>query len=189
MLPNCVRCQNRRHVRVPGGEWQRCECLALTINIKPVLRGAALRYPVEYDQVPPYPLRDLTVGGGGVAYAAEDMRHFRYMVWRSLLVQSETLHYEYLEAYRVVDMQFGKDFTYDNPRDLVFPKLVILTIGLSELPNKMLAPLLVQVLTGRRFAGLPTWVFTPMPTVKVRDEFGWALAETLGTPVRPLEVR
>lgn len=189
MLPNCPLCQNRRHLRVSGGQWQRCECLAYTINIKPVLRANALRYPIEYDRYAPYPLSDLTIGGGGFAYASDDMRDFRFMVWRSLLKQSETLHYEYLDAYRLIDMQFDRDTVYSNPRDLVQPDLVILTLGIVDMPNKMLGPIFVQVVSGRRHEGRPTWIYTPMPHVKVREEFGWAVAEVIGKPMRPLEVK
>lgn len=187
-LPNCPTCRNRRHIRT-NGEWSRCACLTSVINIKPIVRGGETRYPELYDQYPPYPLRDLTIGGVPAGLTPEETRHFRYMVWRSLLQQRETLVYEYLDAYRLVDMQFERDPTYDNPRDLVVPDLVILILGVTEVPNKLLGPLVSQLVSMRRFEGKPTWVYTPMPLLRLREEYGWALADMIGAPVRALAVK
>ena len=65
-FPPCTTCHGRRHVRLPDGQWSRCACLIPLVNIKPVVRAGEFKYPPEYDTHPPYPLRDLTLGGGDV---------------------------------------------------------------------------------------------------------------------------
>jgi hypothetical protein len=81
-------------------------------------------------------------------------------------------------------MQFGKDPVYDNPRDLAQPDLLILVLALADVPNKLTAPLLVQVLTTRMEWGRPTWVYAPMPVGRIREEYSAAVTDLIGPPQR-----
>ncbi len=117
---------------------------------------------------------------------------FKSMVWRSLTRFRDvpSFRYEYLDAYRLVDIFFNRDPgtpSYETPRELVDLELLIMVLGLADLPNKLLPGLIVQALTLRRDADLPTWVFAPFSRTKVHEVYGPDVATLLGDigPVTP----
>jgi hypothetical protein len=103
------------------------------------------------------------------------------MVWRSLVPHRERrLRYFYTDVYRLVDIYFEKDTDFENLRQLQQLELVVLALGLADVPNKLLPKLLLQVLTLRRDAGRPTWTFAPFSRSGVSEVYGPAVAEVLG---------
>jgi len=95
--------------------------------------------------------------------------------------------YEYLDAYRIVEIHFEKDDKYQTERELVSLDLLIVVLGLAELQNRMLGPIVCKVLTLRQHEGRPTWIYLPMLLGKVRDVYGEALSTLLANfpSVRP----
>jgi hypothetical protein len=144
--------------------------------IKPAIRGKADSYPVEYNKYPPFALEDMTVGGSWAALAP-----FKAMVWRSLAEMRDTrLRYDYVDAYRLVDIQFERDETYGSVRSLSDLDLLIFVLGLADVPNKMLPSLICQVLMLRKDAGRPTWVFSPFNRARVLDVYGSSVVDLVG---------
>lgn len=165
-------------MRTPTG-WTRCVCLGPTLDhvfIRPGLRGGLSTYPAEFDQVPPFPLQDLTVGGKW-----SDLQAFKFRAWRSLApFRDRALRYDYMDAYRLVDIHFERDTDYEYLRQLVSLDLLVLVLGLADVPNKLLPSLIVQTLTLRRDAARPTWVFAPFSKPRVAENYGGGVADLLG---------
>jgi hypothetical protein len=131
--------------------------------------------PASWFNEIPYRLDDITVFGA--------VDNFRMMVWRSLCAHvNNILKYEYLDAHRLVEIYLGQDPDYARIRDLEDLDLVVLLIGVSDPPNKMLPSLCAQLITGRRQLGKPTWIYTPFLTDRFRSIYGPELAELLGIP-------
>lgn len=110
------------------------------------------------------------------------------MAWRSLVAFRDTgLQYDYLDVYRLVDIYFERDGAdgYPSIRHVVSLDLLILVLGMADLPNKLLPSLLTQMLTLRRDKSHPTWVFAPFSSSRVREVYGSEVAELLGE-VRPV---
>lgn len=179
--PSCPLCGNRKHLRTAQG-WRRCECAAHAL-VRTHIRRGETSYPKVFDEQPPFPLTDLTFVG--------NYDEYRHRVWRSVLSYPE-LHYEFIDAYRIVEVHFERDPDYSSARDLTGFGLLSIALGIAELPNKFLGPLVVQVLTMRQHHGVPTWVYSPTPIEKVRDIYTNELATMLapglmtGT-VKPIE--
>lgn len=171
----CPKCRGSRHVR-KGKAWIRCSCTRDVTNsfyILPNIRCGEENYPSELDQRSPLELKDIVVNG---------LYHdFRKMVWRSLTHYEATdLRYEYFDAYRLVEIFLGQDTTYTRVRDLDVLGMVIIALGVSDLPNRMLAPLVCQLLTQRKMAGQPTWVYTAKVGSALRSTYGNELTDLLG---------
>lgn len=106
---------------------------------------------------------------------------FKLMVWRSLSAYRERrLSYDYLDVYRLVDIFLSKDGEYDSVRPLVNLDIVILVLGLADLPNKLLPNIVVQFLSLRRDGYKPTWVFAPFTLGKVESVYGREVTGLLG---------
>jgi hypothetical protein len=129
------------------------------------------------DLIDPLPLQDLSVSG--------DYHAFRKMVWRSLTsLEARDLVYEYFDAYRLVEIYLGQDTTYTRLRDLDSYGLVVIALGVSDLPNRMLPALMCQLLTQRKMTGRPTWVYTPKVGSALRAAYGNELTDLL-SPIKP----
>ena len=105
----CETCDGRRFVRTPQG-WINCTtCYIALVNhvyIKPPVKEGESSVPPGGD---PWPLTDRLETG--------DYSSFRRQVWRSLLhYDSQRLSYEYVDGWRLVDMQYGRDEEYDSAR-------------------------------------------------------------------------
>lgn len=172
----CPKCRDSRHVRTAKG-WARCSCASTITNshyIKPNIRCGESEYPKRYDGLPPFPLKDLTVSG--------EYHDFRHHVWRSLAhYESRDLRYEFFDAYRLVEIFLGQDSDFSRVRDLELFSLVVVVLGVSDLPNRMLPPLVCQLLTQRRMAGNPTWLYTPKTGATLRQAYDNTLVDLLGT--------
>lgn len=104
------------------------------------------------------------------------------MAWRSLThYERSDLTYEFFDAYRLVEIFLGQDTVYTRVRDLDTVQLVIIALGVSDLPNRMLSPLMCQVLTQRRMNGQPTWVYTARIGTALRQAYDNSLSDLLGT--------
>lgn len=175
---NCPKCNGSKHVR-RGRSWVRCECASSITNslyIKPNIRCGEGVYPPELNKIKPLPLKDITISG--------DYHTFRQMVWRSLsLYEADDLLYDYMDAYRLVEIFLNQDNTYSRVRDLGDLGLVVVVLGVSDLPNRMLAPLLCQLLTQRKMEGHPTWVYTSKMGASLRSTYGNELTDLLNPVV------
>jgi hypothetical protein len=123
-------------------------------------------------------LADISVGGDW-----QDFNKFKAMVWRSLVAYRDTAglrRYDYLDAYRLIDIYFEKDTDYETPRNLVQLDLLVLVLGLADVPNKLLPSLIVQALTLRRDAGRPTWVYAPYTRDRVNAVYGADVGMLIG---------
>jgi hypothetical protein len=171
----CPKCRGAKHIR-NGRAWIRCECareITNSLYIKASIRNGETSYPPELDKYPPLELRDLTISG--------EYHAFRKMAWRSIAYyEAIDLRYDYFDAYRLVEIFLGQDTTYGRVRDLDDYGLVVLALGVSDLPNRMLAPLVCQLLTQRKMGGLATWVYTHQVGSSLRTTYGNALADLLG---------
>lgn len=145
--------------------------------VLPTLRGNEDGYPAAYDAVPPLPLRDLAATG--------EYHDFRYRVWRSVLTYPDLL-YDAFDAYRLVEIHFEKDAKYTSVRELIALDLLVLSLGLAELPNRFMGPLVVQVLTLRQQAGPPTWVHVPRG-LDVQQAYTKELADLLRPALHTLD--
>lgn len=177
----CPKCRDSKHIR-KGRAWVRCECARTVTNslyIKPQIRCGETSFPPHLEKAEPLPLKDLTVGG--------DYHEFRKMVWRSLChYEAVDLRYDYFDAYRLVEIYLGQDADYARVRDLDSLGLVVVALGVSDLPNRMLAPLMCQLLTQRKMAGLPTWVYTAKAGSSLRTAYGNELTDLLGDIKMPV---
>lgn len=175
MVSMCPICRGSKHVR-RGTSWIRCECVKTVTNslyIRKNIRCGEEAYPQELDKIKPLSLKDFTASGS--------YHSFRHMVWRSLsYYEAFDLLYEYMDAYRLVEIFLGQDTTYSRVRDLDVCGLVIVSLGVSDLPNRMLSPLMCQLLTQRKMEGLPTWVYTSKVGSPLRSAYGNELADLLG---------
>jgi hypothetical protein len=142
--------------------------------IKPNIKCGEEVYPSTFNGFPPLALKDLTVTG--------EYHDFRYMVWRSLAkyLAANELSYEYMDAYRLVEIFLGKDTLYDRVRDLESLQLLVLVLGVSDLPNRMLPALVCQILTLRKMSGLPTWTFVTRAGSQLRTAYSNEMADLLG---------
>lgn len=174
----CPKCDGTRHVRGLKG-WERCACVNAILDkvfIKPGIRGKLTTYPAEYHEREPFPMSDLTIGGSW-----NQFQPFKFMVWRSLAPHRDKgLRYDYIDAYRLVDIFFEHDTQYEFLRQLASLDLLIMVIGLADVPNKLLPALIAQVLTLRQDAGSPTWVFSPFSPTRLSEKYGPDVAELLG---------
>lgn len=184
-MTTCPTCGGARHVRTPTG-WVRCACLETSLAldyIHPSIRGGQTALPDRYLAYAPYPLKDLTVGGRGLA--SPEMVDFKGMAWRSLLAhRPPDLMYEYMDSYRLAAIHFKEDRgtpEYTSVRELIPLDLLIIHFGITELPNRMLGPLMVQVLILRREQARPTWVFTALQLSKIRETFSNELGDVLAS--------
>jgi hypothetical protein len=92
--------------------------------------------------------------------------------------------YEYFDAYRLVEIYLGQDTTYTRLRDLDSSGLVVIALGVSDLPNRMLPALMCQLLTQRKMTGRSTWVYTPKIGSALRSAYGNELTDLL-SPIKP----
>lgn len=172
----CSICNGSLHIR-KGRSWVRCSCAKSITNslyIKANIKCGELSYPTDFDNILPLTLKDFSCTG--------DYHAFRRMVWRSLnYYETVDLRYDYFDAYRLVEIYLGQDTEYGRVRDLDALGLVVTALGVSDLPNRMLAPLFCQLLTQRRMGGLPTWVYSSKTGSLLRSAYGNELADLLGT--------
>jgi hypothetical protein len=180
----CDVCGDSRHVQTAAG-WVRCACLGKILDatyIKPAIRGAATEVPAAVAAQPPYPLADLAVGG-----ARDYLPLFKFRVWRSLSAyRDQGLRYDYMDAARFLDIFFDRDEDYPGGlRQVARLPLLVLVLGMADMPNKLQNPAIAQVLTLRRESALPTWVFAPFDGVRVRAQYGGEVADLVG-PIRPV---
>lgn len=178
----CQLCRGAKHVRNLKGNWVRCSCVKsqlLSQFIKPKVSSGEDISVLDMSQEP-RPLKDwLSIG---------DYVWFRRTVWRSLVAYEHTgLRYLYDDAYRLVEIYLGNDPEISRLRDLEDYDLVVIVLGLADLPNRMLAPLVVQLLTQRRMAARPTWLYSSTP--RLRERYGAELDDAVApmiTGVDPL---
>lgn len=169
-MTQCPKCKGNKHIR-KGRVWVRCDCVRGNY-IKDNIRCGETSYPPELDKQPPLPLKDLVIAG--------DYHAFRKTVWRSLShYEASDLLYEYFDAYRLVEIFLGQDATYARVRDFDTFNLVIVALGVSDLPNRMLPSLMCQLLTLRKMSGKPTWVYTSKVGVALREAYGNDLSNML----------
>lgn len=127
-------------------------------------------YPPALDRAPGWPVsRSVTFIG--------PYHDFRRMVWRSLRDFDGV--YEFMDAYRLIEIHFDRDETYASVRELARCHLLIIALGVSELPNNYLGPVVAQAITLRKNAALPTWVYSPMTLDRVRVVYTPELADLL----------
>lgn len=166
-----------RHYRDETG-WHRCECMAAVVDrvyIKSAIRLGRDTYPPELDSRPPFPLKDLVV-----REPLSQLNAFKDMVWRSLAdYRLSNLRYDYIDAFRVVDIFFEKDPEYQSIRDLAQLPLLVVVLGLGEVPNKMFPSLVSQLYFLRADAGKPTWTFLPHDNATVARVYGQQVLELL----------
>lgn len=166
----CSLCSGKKHVRIPGTfKWTRCSCALYEIArgfIKPKIRQGRLEPSID-------------VGLWSFDYRQSAVAHtlpfelFTQIVWKSLLrVPNSELRYDFIEAYRLVEIYLQQDTTYDRVRDLEDLELLIICLGVSEPPNKMLGPLISQILTQRLNADLPTWVYCSGTLASIPERYG-----------------
>lgn len=170
-MPVCEHCGDTKHIRTDKG-WRRCVC-SLHSLVHPVIRHGEASYPVKYDTDPPWAPKDLVYVG--------DYTEWRHRVWRAVLHVSAT--YDYLDAYRLVEIHFGQDGTYQNVRELVPLGVLMVVLGLAELPNKFIGPTVCQVLTLRQHMAQPTWVYSP---IGLTDQFRAVYGQELLTMLKAL---
>lgn len=161
----CETCADRRYVRTPHG-WINCaSCFWETITqtfVHPALRRGEHRLPDPWRTKDPWPLKDQLIETG-------TFDEFRHRAWRSLLhhYHPTELSYDVVEAFRLVEIQFGRDGEYTSIRDLLDLKLVVLIVGVVDPPNSY-GPSLVQTILGlRQMYGRPTWVFAAKKLAKL----------------------
>lgn len=162
MTTPCPQCGGRLFCRTAIG-WQPCECYWEKVSqlfIKPQIRERDEMLPPEWLQREPWLLADRTETG--------DYRDFRLMVWRSLLpYAASAFRYDYFEAYRLAEIQFGRDVDeYRSLRDLLGLDLLILVVGVADPPNQFLPSLIQHVLELRRMHVKPTWQYVRRPRGK-----------------------
>lgn len=165
----CPICLDKRHVPTSRGSWKACVCSKHFVElarILPSIRGREEHYPPEYDKLPPYPLADVAVGGGGMLQFMEEYREFRYMVWRSLLGYTRErpdLTYDMIDAIRVSTYWFGEDDAYKNTGLLEELDLLILTFlpTAASVPRRAHPEIVAHTMLARQVAGRPTWLFIP----------------------------
>lgn len=165
----CANCDGRRFTRTPHG-WTACpSCYVSLMNetyIKPQVKELDPE-PPDLSGQEPWPLTDRIETG---SYSA-----FRRQVWLSLLHYSwRRLSYEYVEGWRLVEIQFERDPEFKSVRDLIQPELVILVTGLVD-PHHDFTPVIIRNLQGaRRLYGKPTWTFRggkgEQPALKANPE-------------------
>lgn len=173
MADECVLCYGSKHIRTASGGWTRCKCISQVIQdmfIKPQIKCGEVELPTKFLEVK-QELKDYLFVG--------EFNEFRYIVWASLLKYPE-LTYEYMDAYRLVEIYLDQDSQYKRVRDLEDLDLVVIVLGVSDLPNKMLAPLLIQLLKQRKMLGKPTWTFSSYSKDRLCQIHGSDLAVVLG---------
>lgn len=127
--------------------------------IHPAIREKDAELPEEWLQEPPWALEDREERGS--------YRTFRAMVWRSLLhYYGRHLRYDYFDAFRLTEIQFGREDAdiegnYRSVRELKDLDLLVLVSGLAEPANPYVLPLTKYVQTLRRMHGRPTWLYRP----------------------------
>lgn len=167
---NCPKCKGLKHVRGNHG-WKRCDCVMDELRnsfIRPKLRRGRQR-PIQIDFTL-FPLRDFSIHS--------NYDFFCDRAWMSLLSISHNcdLHYDFVEASRLVEIYLTQDSEYTRIRELEDLDLLILTLGVAEPPNKMLPSLVVQVVSQRTNLGKPTWIYSAVPLNSISSRYGDELA-------------
>jgi len=83
------------------------------------------------------------------------------------------------DAYQLVDVFFGKDDEMNNFSPLVDPDLSIILLGFTEIVNRILPDMLLQVMTRRDLRHKSTWIILGIPRGQVETRFGLAMARRL----------
>lgn len=175
----CATCGGTLHVRTPDGTWRRCTCAQRvldTLFLKAPIRQGDETFPASYAQSPPLPFTDQLISG--------DYHAFRHWVWRSLLHYRDARQiamYDYMDAYRLTEIEFERDELYGRIRDLQPLDLLVLTLGVADAPNRRLKDLVIQILTLRQTIAKPTWLYYQYPD-QLREAYSPQLADML----RPL---
>jgi hypothetical protein len=159
----CPKCKGTKHIRGPKG-WRRCECVQAELSrhyVKPQLRRNSEK-PQVSSGFQPYPLDNVLV--------STDFETFRNESWASLLAHNEPI-YDFIDSSRLVEIYLSQDPVYTRIRDLEELPILILGLGVAELPNKMLPHLISQVLTFRFYISMPTWVFTDLLAWHIQDKY------------------
>lgn len=152
----CATCYGRKFVRSPDGRWSPCgACFWAVVSqtyIKPIIRQADTQIATKYAALEPWGLKDRVEVG-----LYDD---FRGMVWQSLLhYYDRRLTYEYFEAWRLTEIQFGRDSEFESLRDFKDLDLLVLVSGIADPPNSYTLPLVKYVTELRKMHGKPTWVY------------------------------
>jgi len=96
--------------------------------------------------------------------------------------EADDLTYDYIDAYRLVEVFLGQDLSYSRVRDLSIQGLMIIVLGVADAPNRMLPKLLCQLVTLRNMDGRPTWIYSPMSVgSKMRGIYGNELVDLMGS--------
>lgn len=154
----CADCRDEHWIRTPTG-WRKCHCFETLLTdsfIKPIIRQGDAQLPAKWRKVEPWPLKDRLIIGGSYD-------EFRWQVWRSLLhyLQQRTLTYDYFDANRLCEIYFGRDGDeYKGVRELRKLDLLVLIVGVADLPNSYLPSLVHSVTRLRSMHGVPTWTYS-----------------------------
>lgn len=173
-LSLCPKCEDRRHVCDPEGNWVRCECL-LTYEVKK--RMGRFSETSILETVSPFQkyfnqnafFRGTSGSDQGVSCLAKMRSHVARILQDT---EASTPCVEVL-AYDLVNMYFDdSDKIKARLRNLYRPPWVLLLLGEgSEVGNKLLSELVEGLLTGRTIPRF-TWVYTRRPDAYIMERYG-----------------
>jgi hypothetical protein len=175
MREPCPLCLGRLHKRHPVSKrWELCEC-AYNASVPQAIRRHEEDLPESAKDLKTLPLHSMLIGG--------DFQTFRYRAWKTLvelLREKPTFRCLYTDAYRLVEVYFARDTDYQTIRELASAPfdLAIVTLGISDVPNKLVGPLLIQFFTYRMENDLPTWVYIQNPS-RLRETYSSELGDLL----------
>lgn len=154
--------------------------------IKPKLRGNTDL--TSFDPVKHQHFTDVTTDQH--IFGTYPYEMFRETVLATLILhEAESLSYFYDDVHRLVEIYLGQDTEFARVRELEDLGLVVLLLDL-HLPNKMLGPIVQQLLAARRSLARPTWMYSSMSASVVITRLGVDLGIGTGNvnePRRELE--
>ena len=112
----------------------------------------------------------------------------RHMSGVLLEMQRRRETHRAFDAYQLVDVFFGKDDEMTNFAPLVDPDLSIILLGFTEIVNRILPDMILQVMTRRDLRHRSTWVILGIPKGQVETRFGLAMARRLDDFI-PVEIK
>ncbi len=181
--PVCPKCHGRLHVRVQMGTWTRCpDCFRKASSvafIRPDLRGGATVLPPEIEALPPLPLLSASV-------VHPDPVFFRQWAWRSLLdYETRGLVYDYIDAMRLVEVNFNNDSEYKTLHDVQQVPLLLLDTSMVRHPHPYLGPVFNMITQMRQRSERPTWIYAPSAELIQKYFNPEAMAFVTATRVQP----
>jgi hypothetical protein len=175
MSETCPICRGRLHVRhAVSKRWVLCEC-AYNAAVPQAIRRNEDDLPATAKDLKLLPFKSALISG--------EFQTFRYRAWKTLVTllrEKPTFRCLYTDAYRLVEVYFERDGEYQTIREMACAPydLIIVTLGISDVPNKLIGPLLIQLFTYRTENGLPTWVYI-QNTSRLRETYNSELGDLL----------